>query len=243
MKTENRELRVEGIKKVYNGRTIISDISLNIKSSEVVGLLGPNGSGKTTLFYIIVGIVAPDKGSIYVDNVNVVDYPMYKRSLIGFGYLPQDFSVFKDLTVKENILAVAQLYYKNKKQALQQTEKLLEDFSITHICNSKGRALSGGERRRVEMARALAADPSFIFLDEPFAGVDPVATQEIIDLIHNLKKLNIGVLITDHNAKETLGVVDRAYILHNTKIISSGSPDTVMKNEQAKKVYFGDSLN
>ncbi len=243
MKTENRELRVEGIKKVYNGRTIISDISLNIKSSEVVGLLGPNGSGKTTLFYIIVGIVAPDKGSIYVDNVNVVDYPMYKRSLIGFGYLPQDFSVFKDLTVKENILAVAQLYYKNKKQALQQAEKLLEDFSITHICNSKGRALSGGERRRVEMARALAADPSFIFLDEPFAGVDPVATQEIIDLIHNLKKLNIGVLITDHNAKETLGVVDRAYILHNTKIISSGSPDTVMKNEQAKKVYFGDSLN
>ncbi len=243
MNNKNRHLRIEGIKKSFNGRVIISDIALDVKSSEVVGLLGPNGSGKTTLFYMIVGIISPDKGNIFLDDIDIVEYPMYKRSLMGFGYLPQDFSVFKELTVFENILSVAQLYCKGKKQALEKTEKLLNDFSITHIKNSKGRALSGGERRRVEMARALAADPNFVFLDEPFAGVDPVATTEIIELIHNLKKLNIGVLITDHNAKETLGVVDKAYILHNSKIIASGSPDAVMKNEEAKKVYFGDSLN
>ena len=234
------ELRAVGLKKIYGSRTVVRDASLSLKSGEVVGLLGPNGAGKTTSFYMIVGLISADGGEIFIDDTNITHLPIHRRARLGLGYLPQEASIFRRLTVEQNILAVLEL--QNLTDAAMQTrlEELLEDLHITHIRKSPAISLSGGERRRVEIARALATDPRFILLDEPFAGVDPLAVLDIQKIIRFLKERNIGVLITDHNVRETLGICDRAYIINAGSVMAEGKPDEIIYNEGVRKVYLGE---
>lgn len=234
------ELRAVGLKKVYGARTAVHDASLSIKSGEVVGLLGPNGAGKTTSFYMIVGLVAADGGEIFIDQQNITHLPIHRRAKLGLGYLPQEASIFRRLSVAQNIQAVLELQDLEEEALQHRLDALLEDLHITHIRDNQAISLSGGERRRVEIARALATNPRFILLDEPFAGVDPIAVIDIQKIIRFLKERNIGVLITDHNVRETLGICDRAYIINAGAVMAEGTPDEIIYNEAVRKVYLGE---
>jgi lipopolysaccharide export system ATP-binding protein len=234
------ELRTTGLKKRYRSRTVVQDVSLSLRSGEVVGLLGPNGAGKTTSFYMIVGLVATDGGDIFIDNQNITHLPIHRRAQLGLGYLPQEASIFRRMTVAENIRAILELQGYTADEQAARLEKLLDDLHIAHIRDSKALSLSGGERRRCEIARALATEPRFILLDEPFAGVDPIAVMDIQKIIRFLKERNIGVLITDHNVRETLGICDRAYIINAGTVMAEGKPDEIIYNEAVRKVYLGE---
>jgi lipopolysaccharide export system ATP-binding protein len=239
---EVKTLRAQHLKKTYGGRTVVKDVSLEVSQGEVVGLLGPNGAGKTTSFYMMVGLVRADEGTIDLSGMDLTTFPIHIRALRGVGYLPQEASVFRDLTVEANIYAVLEnrdLMRVKKKNLMN---GLIADFGLDHIRKSKGGDLSGGERRRVEIARALALEPKFILLDEPFAGVDPLAVSDIQGIIRGLKKRNIGVLITDHNVRETLGIVDRAYIMNSGELLVDGTPDDIINNERARKFYLGEEF-
>ena len=233
------ELVVENLRKSYKARTVVQDISLTIKSGEVIGLLGPNGAGKTTSFYMMVGLVPLDEGRILLDGVDLSHMPIHMRARMGLSYLPQEASVFRKLTVSENILAILQLQDISEEEMQEKLETLLEELHITHIRNSSAVSLSGGERRRVEIARCLASDPSFVLLDEPFAGIDPIAVIDIQQIVRFLSSRNIGVLITDHNVRETLGICDRAYIVNQGHVFASGIPSEIVANESVREVYLG----
>jgi lipopolysaccharide export system ATP-binding protein len=232
-------LIVDNISKSYGKKTVIRNISLQIKEGEVVGLLGPNGAGKTTCFYMIVGLVKSDEGKIMMENVNITKMPMYQRAELGISYLPQESSIFTGLNVEDNIMASLEIIESNKDNRIKKLQNLLEEFSISHIRKSSAMALSGGERRRVEIARALASNPDFILLDEPFAGVDPIAVNDIRRMIKYLKNRGMGVLITDHNVRETLSIVDRAYIVYDGKILVSGTSEEILNNQDVRRVYLG----
>jgi lipopolysaccharide export system ATP-binding protein len=234
------ELRAVGLKKKYGARTVVHDASLSVKSGEVVGLLGPNGAGKTTSFYMIVGLIAADGGEIFIDDTNITHMPIHRRARLGLGYLPQEASIFRRLTAEQNIKAVLELQDISDADIENRLEALLADLHIGHIRKNPAISLSGGERRRVEIARALATDPRFILLDEPFAGVDPIAVLDIQKIIGFLKERNIGVLITDHNVRETLGICDRAYIINAGSVMAEGKPDEIIYNEVVRKVYLGE---
>jgi len=235
-------LRAENLVKKYKSRTVVQDVSIEVNSSEVVGLLGPNGAGKTTSFYMTVGLVKPDQGNIFLDEHNITRLPMHARASAGIGYLPQEASVFRKLSVRDNILAVLETQALTKSQKHDTLEKLLGELQIEHIKNTIGISLSGGERRRVEIARALASNPAFILLDEPFAGVDPISVIEIQKIIKHLVDRDIGVLITDHNVRETLGICSRAYILSDGRIIAQGEPDKILSNQEVREVYLGENF-
>ncbi len=234
------ELRAVALKKRYRSRTVVHDVSLSVKSGEVVGLLGPNGAGKTTCFYMIVGLVAADGGDIFINGQNITHLPIHRRARLGLGYLPQEASIFRRLTVAQNIQAVLELQDYDNDEIQARQDELMEDLHITHIRNNPAVSLSGGERRRVEIARALATNPRFILLDEPFAGVDPIAVLDIQKIIRFLKERDIGVLITDHNVRETLGICDRAYIINAGSVMAEGKPDEIIYNEGVRKVYLGE---
>ena len=234
------ELRAASLNKRYRSRTVVHDVSLSLKSGEVVGLLGPNGAGKTTCFYMIVGLVATDGGDIFIDDKNITHLPIHRRARLGLGYLPQEASIFRRLTVAQNIQAVLELQGCPDDEIETRQEELLEDLHITHIRENPAISLSGGERRRVEIARALATNPHFILLDEPFAGVDPIAVMDIQKIIRLLNERDIGVLITDHNVRETLGICDRAYIINAGSVMAEGKPDEIIYNEGVRKVYLGE---
>ena len=237
------QLIATDLAKRYKNRDVVKNISLEVNGSEVVGLLGPNGAGKTTCFYMIVGLVPVDKGSIKLDNKNITALPLHARARLGIGYLPQEASVFRKLSVQDNILSILQTRDElSKDQKKQQLEELLDEFKVTHIRESLGMSLSGGERRRVEIARALATDPKFILLDEPFAGVDPISVIDIQRIINQLTHRGIGILITDHNVRETLGVCERAYIMSEGNLLAKGTPEEILKNQQVKQVYLGESF-
>jgi lipopolysaccharide export system ATP-binding protein len=235
-------LRVEHLRKSYKKRVVIRDVSLSLGQGEVVALLGPNGSGKTTTFYAIAGLIYPEGGHIYIDGRDVSALPMYRRAKLGIGYLPQEMSIFRGLSVEDNIMAILDIAENKRQRRRERLEQLLSEFSIEHLRRAPAMALSGGERRRVEIARCLAANPKYLLLDEPFAGVDPISVGDIRHLVADLKKRGIGVLITDHNVRETLEIVDRAYILHDGKVLMSGSPKDVVENENVRRVYLGDSF-
>jgi lipopolysaccharide export system ATP-binding protein len=235
-------LAARNLKKRYKTRTVVQDVSLEVASGEVVGLLGPNGAGKTTCFYMVVGLVAADGGDIHLDGTALTHLPIHKRARLGLSYLPQEASVFRKLTVTENIQAVLELQKLPKDEVQSRLERLLEELHIGHIRNTNAAALSGGERRRVEIARALATEPRFILLDEPFAGVDPIAVLDIQKIIRFLKGRGIGVLITDHNVRETLGICDRAYIINAGHVLAAGRPDEIIYNEDVRKVYLGENF-
>lgn len=232
-------LRAEHLIKKYKARTVVNNVSVEVKQGEIVGLLGPNGAGKTTTFYMIVGLIKPNEGKIYLENEEITPFPMYQRAQKGVGYLAQEASVFRKLTVEENIMAVLEMTNATKEERKRKTEELLEEFSLTHVRKNIGMVLSGGERRRTEIARALAVDPKFVLLDEPFAGVDPIAVEEIQTIVAQLKNKNIGILITDHNVNETLSITDRAYLLFEGKILKSGTAEELAADEQVRKVYLG----
>ena len=237
------KLSAKHLAKIYSGRKVVADVSIEVKIGEIVGLLGPNGAGKTTSFYMIVGLVSADDGEIYLDNENITHLAMHQRANLGIGYLPQEASVFRKLTVEQNIMAILELNENlTSEQRQQKMQSLLEEFQITHIKKSLGMSLSGGERRRVEIARALANDPKFILLDEPFAGVDPISVGEIKQIIEHLRDRGLGVLITDHHVRETLDVCERAYIVESGNLLTSGSPDEILSNQQVKKVYLGENF-
>jgi lipopolysaccharide export system ATP-binding protein len=235
-------LRAEHLVKTYKQRSVVRDVSLEVRQGEVVGLLGPNGAGKTTSFYMIVGAVRPSEGSVFLNEINITKTPMYKRARLGIGYLPQEASVFRKLSIEQNIMAILELQDLSKKERMNRLEELLNDFGLQHIRKSKGFMLSGGERRRCEIARALATSPKFILLDEPFAGIDPIAVEEIIRIVRGLKKRGIGVLITDHNVHETLSITDRAYILIDGQVFYSGTAEEIAANEDVRKRYLGASF-
>ena len=244
MQTEEKQsIRAEHLIKRYNKRTVVNDVSLESKEGEIVGLLGPNGAGKTTSFYMMVGMVKPSEGNVYLNDKKITSMAMYRRARLGVGYLPQEASIFRKLSVENNILAILQLQSLKRSERKEKLEQLLEDFRITHIRKSKGYMLSGGERRRCEIARALASNPKFIFLDEPFAGIDPITVEEIMQLVKKLKEKGIGVLITDHNVHETLSITDRAYILIDGKIFCSGSAEEIAENEEVRKRYLGETFS
>ncbi|MEL7003351.1 MAG: LPS export ABC transporter ATP-binding protein [Bacteroidota bacterium] len=232
-------LRADSLVKKYKKRTVVDHISVEVEQGEIVGLLGPNGAGKTTTFYMIVGLIKPNEGQIYLENENITELPMYRRAKRGIGYLAQEASVFRKLTVEENIMAVLEMRDMTKAQQKEKTEALLEEFSLTHVRKNLGMVLSGGERRRTEIARALAVDPHFVLLDEPFAGVDPIAVEEIQTIVAKLKNKNIGILITDHNVNETLSITDRAYLMFEGKLLKAGSAEELAADEQVRKVYLG----
>lgn len=237
------ELRAQSLIKKYKQRAVVNDISLNVKQGEIVGLLGPNGAGKTTTFYMIVGLIRPNSGKIFLDDKDITAMPMFKRGQRGIGYLAQEASVFRNLTVEENIMAVLEMGTKlSKQERIKRTEQLLDEFSITHVRKNKGKVLSGGERRRTEIARALAVDPSFILLDEPFAGIDPIAVEEIQKLVKKLINRNIGVLITDHNVHETLNITHRAYLLYEGRILRSGTAEELASDPEARRLYLGEKF-
>ena len=236
------KIRAEKLVKEYAGRRVVNEVSLEVEQGTIVGLLGPNGAGKTTSFYMIVGLEHPDTGHVYLDDEDVTHLPMYKRALKGIGYLPQEASIFRKLTVEENIMAILEEIEPDKAKRQQKMEDLIQEFHIDHIRKSKGSALSGGERRRVEIARALATDPGFILLDEPFAGIDPIAVADIQVMVAHLSKRGIGVLITDHNVRETLSIVNRAYILSAGKILVEGTSQQVAGDPVARKFYLGDNF-
>ncbi len=233
-------LRSEKLIKIYKKRKVVNEVSIGVKQGEVVGLLGPNGAGKTTTFYMIVGMISPDGGRVFIDGREITKLPMYKRAKMGIGYLPQEASIFRGLTVEQNLEAVLEMLPISKKERKERVESLLEELSITNIRKNLGMQLSGGERRRTEIARALAVRPKFILLDEPFAGIDPIAVEDIMKIVANLKNKNIGILITDHNVHETLSIVDRAYILINGRIFKEGSADDLAKDEEVRKLYLGE---
>ncbi|HJL62364.1 MAG TPA: LPS export ABC transporter ATP-binding protein [Pseudomonadales bacterium] len=238
-----RVLRAENLAKTYRGLPVVQDVTLSIQGGQVAGLLGPNGAGKTTCFYMIVGSIRGDSGKILIDDQDLSSLPMHERARQGIGYLPQEASVFRKLTVAENIMAILEMHKDLKHaQRVEKLENLLEDFHITHIRNNIGRTLSGGERRRVEIARALATEPAFILLDEPFAGVDPISVNDIKTIISQLSDRGIGVLITDHNVRETLDICEKAYIVNEGRIISEGTTETILASEQVKKVFLGDDF-
>ena len=236
------KLKSESLVKIYKKRTVVKDVSVNVQQGEVVGLLGPNGAGKTTTFYMIVGMIKPNAGKVFLQDQEITGEPMYKRAKMGIGYLPQEASVFRRLSVEDNIMAILEMMNISKQERKEKTEKLLEELSITHLRKSLGFQLSGGERRRTEIARALATDPKFILLDEPFAGVDPIAVEDIMAIVANLKHKNIGILITDHNVHETLSIVDRAYILIEGKIFKEGSANDLAEDEEVRKLYLGEKF-
>ena len=235
-------LKADGLMKTYSGRTVVKGVSLEVTRGEVVGLLGPNGAGKTTTFYMMVGLVKADEGEITLTDSVVTELPIHRRALMGVGYLPQEASIFRELTVEENIYSVLECRTLKNSRRTVLLDELITDFGLDHIRKSKGRELSGGERRRVEIARTLALEPKFILLDEPFAGVDPLAVSDIQDVIRSLKKRDIGVLITDHNVRETLGIVDRAYIMSAGELLVQGNPDEIVNSEKAKKYYLGEEF-
>ncbi|MFA8384910.1 MAG: LPS export ABC transporter ATP-binding protein [Pelagibaca sp.] len=235
-------LLVRHLRKSYKKRVVIRDVSLEVHRGEVVALLGPNGSGKTTSFYAIAGLVNPEGGQVLIDGQDATYLPMYRRARMGIGYLPQEMSIFRGMSVEDNISAILDISQPDRHKRRERLEELLGEFSIEHLRRAPALALSGGERRRVEIARCLAADPKYLLLDEPFAGVDPISVGDIRHLVADLKKRGIGVLITDHNVRETLEIVDRAYILHDGKVLMSGSPDEVVRNENVRRVYLGDSF-
>ena len=237
------ELKVFNLVKEYKKRRVVNNVSLKLKQGEIVGLLGPNGAGKTTTFYMICGMIKPNEGQIELNSDYITKLPMYKRAHLGIGYLPQEASIFRKMTVRENILSILQFMKLDKDEREEKCEKLMNDFHISKIRDSKGYILSGGERRRTEIARCLATDPKFILLDEPFAGIDPIASEEIMKIISTLKEKGIGILITDHNVHETLSIVDRAYILIDGKIFKSGSASELANDEMVKKFYLGENFN
>ena len=236
------KLRVENLMKSYNGRKVVKDVSLEVNQGEIVGLLGPNGAGKTTSFYMAVGLIKPNGGAIFLDDKEITSYPMYKRAQSGIGYLAQEASVFRKLSIEDNILSVLQMTKLSKKEQVDKMESLIDEFSLGHIRTNRGDLLSGGERRRTEIARALATDPSFILLDEPFAGVDPVAVEDIQRIIARLTKKNIGILITDHNLQETLAITDRTYLMFEGSILKAGKPEVLASDEMVRKVYLGQNF-
>lgn len=235
-------LRAENLVKRYKKRTVVNQVSVQVAQGEIVGLLGPNGAGKTTSFYMIVGLIKPNEGTIFLDQEDITDLPMYQRAKRGIGYLAQEASVFRKLTVEENIMAPLEMRDMPKKERKEKVDKLLEEFSLTHVRKNLGMVLSGGERRRTEIARALAVDPSFVLLDEPFAGVDPIAVEEIQGIVGRLKKKNIGILITDHNVDETLSITDRAYLMVDGKLFKSGSAEELANDPLVRKVYLGQNF-
>lgn len=239
----NKGLEVVHIGKRYGGRPVVRDVSLTLSRGEAVGLLGPNGAGKTTCFYMITGLVRPDVGEIKLDGEDITKLPMYRRARLGIGYLPQEASIFRGLTVEENIMAVLEIVEKDPQRREQSLHELLAEFSLTHLRRAEGITLSGGERRRVEIARALASKPSFILLDEPLAGIDPIAVDEVRNLVRHLKDRGIGVLITDHNVRETLDIIDRAYIMHEGMVLMDGTPSEIVSNVDVRRVYLGDRFN
>ena len=232
-------LSADKIEKSYKGKKVVKGISLSVKQGEIVGLLGPNGAGKTTSFYMIVGLIKPESGSIFLNKENISKFPMYKRAQYGIGYLAQEASVFRKMSVEENILSVLQLTDLSKTEQKLKTESLLDEFGLLQIRKNRGDLLSGGERRRTEIARALATDPKFVLLDEPFAGVDPIAVEDIQKIISHLKMKNIGILITDHNVQETLAITDKTYLMFEGRILKEGSPEELAKDEMVRKVYLG----
>jgi lipopolysaccharide export system ATP-binding protein len=236
------ELRAENLVKRYKKRTVVNNVSVHVAQGEIVGLLGPNGAGKTTSFYMIVGLIKPNEGNIFLDQQDITSLPMYQRAKIGIGYLAQEASVFRSLTVEENIMAPLEMRQMPKKDRKEKVEKLLEEFSLTHVRKSQGMVLSGGERRRTEIARALAVDPKFVLLDEPFAGVDPIAVEEIQGIVARLKKKNIGILITDHNVDETLSITDRAYLMVEGKLFKAGTAEELANDPLVRKVYLGQNF-
>ena len=238
-----RSLSVENVGKQYEGRPVVRGVSLSIQRGEVVGLLGPNGAGKTTCFYIITGRIRPDYGTILLNEQDITELPMYRRARLGLGYLPQEASIFRGLTVEQNIRAVLEVVEKSFPRREELLEELLGEFSITHLRRTPSLALSGGERRRVEIARTLASRPDFVLLDEPLAGIDPIATNDIRDLIKHLKERGIGVMITDHNVRDTLDIVDRAYIIHDGMVLMDGMPADIVSSEDVRCVYLGDRFN
>tara|TARA_B100000809_G_scaffold110569_1_gene109157 strand:+ start:2480 stop:3211 length:732 start_codon:yes stop_codon:yes gene_type:complete len=235
-------LRAENLMKSYSGKRVVKDISLQLKQGEIVGLLGPNGAGKTTSFYMIVGLIKPNSGKIYLDEKDITKFPMYKRAQSGIGYLAQEASIFRKMSVENNILSVLQLTNLSKKEQKNKMESLLDEFGLTHIRKNRGDLLSGGERRRTEIARALATDPMFILLDEPFAGVDPLAVEDIQKIVTELTKKNIGILITDHNVRETLAITDRTYLMFEGNILKDGNPEELANDETVRKVYLGQNF-
>jgi len=239
---DNKILKAKNIRKLYNKRVVVENITLEVKQGEVVGLLGPNGAGKTTSFYMIVGIIKPNKGKVFINNENITTLAMYKRCRKGLSYLPQEPSIFRDMTVEDNLNAIFETVYEDKNKIKEEREKLMEQFKISHVRNNKGYMLSGGERRRVEIARALITKPSFLLLDEPFAGIDPIAVNEIQDMVLNLRKMNLGILITDHNVRETLSITDRSYIMSEGKVLVHGDAEKLTNSDIAKKVYLGDKF-
>jgi len=235
-------LRAESLVKRYKSRTVVNDVAVEVRQGEIVGLLGPNGAGKTTTFYMIVGMIRPNGGRVYIDETEITPMPMYRRARLGIGYLPQEASVFRRLTVKENIMAVLETRSIDRKAREERCSQLLEDFGLTHLVKSKGYVLSGGERRRTEIARALALDPRFMLLDEPFAGIDPIAVEEIMRIVQNLRSKEIGVLITDHNVHETLSITNRSYLLFEGKILKAGSAEFLANDPEARKLYLGEKF-
>ena len=235
-------LRTAGLKKTYHGKDVVNGVSLEVKSGEIVGLLGPNGAGKTTTFYIIVGIIKPDDGTVFIDAQDISQLPIHQRARLGIQYLPQEPSVFRKLTVAENILAILQTLDLDKASRNARLEELLKELKISHLADNKAYSLSGGERRRVEITRALVTAPEFILLDEPFAGIDPLAVNDIQMIIQNLKAKNLGILISDHNVRETLEVCDRAYILNEGLILEEGTPERIVNSDLAKRIYLGESF-
>jgi lipopolysaccharide export system ATP-binding protein len=236
------KLHTTEISKSYRGRQVVKTVSIEVNQGEIVGLLGPNGAGKTTSFYMIVGLVSPEVGKVYLDDIDITKMPMYKRAQLGIGYLPQEVSVFRKLSVEDNILAILEMTNLNKVQRKEKLEKLLEEFRLTHVRKNLGNRLSGGEKRRTEIARALATDPKFVLLDEPFAGVDPIAVEDIQSIVAELRNRNIGILITDHNVQETLSITDRAYLLFEGSILKAGTAEELANDEQVRKVYLGQNF-
>ena len=236
------KLYAENITKTYRGRKVVNKVSVTVNQGEIIGLLGPNGAGKTTSFYMIVGLIKPLSGHIYLDDTDITKFPMYRRAQSGIGYLAQEASVFRKLTVEQNIKSVLELTKLSKKEQHDKIEALLEEFGLNHIRKNRGDLLSGGERRRTEIARALATDPKFVLLDEPFAGVDPVAVEDIQKIVAHLKKRNIGILITDHNVQETLAITDRTYLMFEGKILKTGTPEELAQDEMVRKVYLGQNF-
>ena len=235
-------LEVRSIAKAYDRRAVLHDVSLKVHSGEVVGLLGPNGAGKTTCFYSVMGLVKPDAGRIFLDGQDITDLPMYRRAILGLGYLPQETSIFRGLTVEQNILAVLEVTQHDRQASRERLEQLLDEFGLTPLRDSAAMALSGGERRRCEIARALAADPSIMLLDEPFAGIDPISIADIRELVRELKQRGIGVLITDHNVRETLDIVDRACIIYDGQVLFQGTPEALVADSEVRRLYLGESF-
>ena len=235
-------LSLENLVKIYNGRQVVNSVNMKIKNNSVVGLLGPNGAGKTTTFYMAIGMIKPDKGHVFLDDEDITTYPMYLRARKGVGYLPQETSVFKKLTVKQNVMAILETLSISKLDQEERADMLLDELGIKHLMNQRANLLSGGERRRLEITRALATNPSFILLDEPFAGIDPLAVIDIKNIIAHLKKRGIGILISDHNVRETLEACDEAYILNDGKIIESGPPEKIVSSKTARRIYLGDEF-